>query len=98
MFFWDNTHQTFHPPCGVMTPTLFDIATIVGLKHTGETFEPTYLDEDSIDFGVSRAAYNTDTEYYLNKKTDELFDRYHIAFLGLWLCRYVFCLRSVQIA
>lgn len=32
LYFWDSTHHTFHLPRGMMTPTLFDIDVITGLK------------------------------------------------------------------
>ncbi|XP_050899026.1 uncharacterized protein LOC127105856 [Lathyrus oleraceus] len=31
LYFWDSTYNTFHLPCGMVTPTLFDAAAIVGL-------------------------------------------------------------------
>lgn len=40
LYFWDSTYNTFHLPCGMTTPTLFDVAAISGLPPTGETFEP----------------------------------------------------------
>ena len=39
LYFWDSAHFTFHLPCGMMTPTLFDIAVITGLRPTGDYFE-----------------------------------------------------------
>lgn len=35
LYFWDNTHYTFHLPCGMVTSTLFEVAAITGLKPTG---------------------------------------------------------------
>lgn len=34
--FWESTTKTFHLPCGMLTPSLFDPATIAGLQPTGE--------------------------------------------------------------
>src|SRR3954464_5942879 len=31
VYFWDASHNTFHLPCGMITPTLFNIAAITGL-------------------------------------------------------------------
>lgn len=82
----------------MMTPTLFDLASIVGLKPMGEEFDPFFLNEDSIGFEVSRAAYSTHINYYHDKSNAEVSDTEHIAFLALWLCIYVFCSRSIQVA
>lgn len=98
LYFWDSTHQTFHFGCGMMTPTLFDLAAIVGLKPIGEDFNPLYLTEDSIGFEVSRAAYSSHINYYHDKTTEEVSDTEHIAFLALWLCIHVFCSKSIQVA
>lgn len=90
LYFWDDTHQTFHFGCGMMTPSLFDLASIVGLKPFGEEFDPFFLTEYSIGFEVSRAAYNTHINYYHDKSSAEVSDVEHIAFMALWLCRYLF--------
>lgn len=68
----------------MMTPTLFDMAAIVGLKPIG--------------FHVSGAAYSTHIRHYHDTTITEVSDIEHIAFLALWLCRYVFCSRSIQVA
>ena len=34
LYFWDSTYNTFHLPCGMLTPTLFDVAAITGLRPT----------------------------------------------------------------
>lgn len=40
MCFWETNTNVFHHPCGMVTPTLFDIVVIFGLKPTGKPFEP----------------------------------------------------------
>ena len=57
MYFWDNTHFTFHLPCGMVTPTLFDIAAITGLRPTGDYFDPEDLSEDTIGFSATKPKY-----------------------------------------
>lgn len=57
LYFWDTTHNTFHLPYGMMTPTLFDVAAITGLWPTGETYDPNFMAEDTIDFDNSRANF-----------------------------------------
>lgn len=80
-----------------MTPTLFDLAAIAGLKPTGDAFDPLFLAEHSIGFDVSRAAYISHINYYHDKTIEEVSDTEHIAFLSLWLYRYIFCSKSIQV-
>lgn len=81
-----------------MTPTQFDLASIVGLKPIEEDFDPLYLNKDSIGFEVSRAAYSSHINHYHDTTTEEVSDTKHLAFLALWLCRYVLCSKSIQVA
>lgn len=98
LYFWDSIHHTFHLPCGMTTPTLFDIAAITGLKPMGETYDPDFLSKDTIGFDTSRAAFTMHIAYYHDKDIDEVSDTKHIAFLALWLSHYVFCSKSLQVA
>lgn len=43
LYFWEGSTNTFQLPCGILTPTLFDVATITGLSPLEETFDPTLL-------------------------------------------------------
>lgn len=98
LYFWDNTHYTFHLPCGMVTPTLFDLAVIIGLKPTGHTYDPEIESEDTIVFSTSKAAYSTHIAHYHNKDTDTVSDVKHIAFLAPWLSHSVFFSKSLQVA
>ncbi|XP_058761879.1 uncharacterized protein LOC131635283 [Vicia villosa] len=98
IYFWDATHNTFHLPCGMVTPTLFDVASITGLHPLGEDFDPNYIDTDTIKFGESKATYTVFTVKHHNKDSDDVSDEEHIAFLALWLSMCVFCSRSLQVA
>ncbi|XP_050890475.1 uncharacterized protein LOC127095892 [Lathyrus oleraceus] len=98
LYFWDSTYNTFHLPCGMVTPTLFDAAAIVGLRPNGIDFNPTNLNEDTIAFDTSFAPYSLFMSHYHDKDTIEVSDVEHIAFLTLWLSKNVFCSRSLQVA
>lgn len=50
LYFWEGTTNTFQFPCGMITPTLFDVEAIIGLRPTGGVFDPTVWDEDIINF------------------------------------------------
>ena len=97
LLFWDYTHYTFHLPCGMVTPTLFDVAAITGLRPTGDYFDPEEMSEDQIGFSATKPTYTTYTNHYHDKSTDVVTDVEHITFLALWLSRFVFCMKSLQV-
>lgn len=98
LYFWDSTHYTFHLPCGMATPTLFDLAVITGLKPIGHTYDPEIDAMDTIAFSTTRAAYSMHIAHYHDKDTDVVSDVEHIAFLALWLSHFIFCSKSLQVA
>lgn len=98
LYFWDNTHNTFHFPCGILTPTLFDIASIIGLRPIIENFNPIFMTEESIGFDGNRATFTNYILDHHNQDTDEVSDEKHIAFLSLWLSRCVFFSKALQVA
>lgn len=85
LYFWDNTHYTFHLPYGMITPTLFDMVAIIGLKPTGHTYDLDVDSMDTIDFSTTREAYSTHIAHYHDKDTETVSDMEHIAFMALWL-------------
>lgn len=40
LHFWNSSTNSLHLKCGMVTPTLLDVATITGLKPIEETFVP----------------------------------------------------------
>src|ERR1044072_9726509 len=58
LYFWDSTYNTFHLPCGMLTPPFFDIAAITGLSPIGETFDPNEDADNLIDFDVKNANFS----------------------------------------
>lgn len=94
-YFWDSTHYTFHLPCGMATPMLFDLADITWLKPTGHIYDPKIDVADTIAFSTSRAAYSNHIAHYHDKDTDIVSDVEQIAFLALWLSHSVFCSKSL---
>lgn len=98
LYLWDNTHYTFHLPCGMVTPTLFDIVVITGLKPIGNTYDPDVESDESTALSTSRDAYSTHIAHYHDKDTDTVSNVKHIAFLALWLSHCVFCSKSLQVA
>ena len=81
IYIWDNTYNTFHLPCGMMTPTLFYIVAITGLPQTGETFDPYLQLDNTINFQVKNSSFTAYMNLY-HTKGDEVTDVEHIAFLA----------------
>lgn len=97
MCFWESTTNTFHLPCGIITPRLFDITTITGLRPTREPFKPSRITKTKHWFAFTHPVYSTYLkEYYAS--TENVSDQEHIAFLAYWPSRYVFFSRSLQVA
>ena len=96
MYLWEGSTNTFQLPCGMLMPTLFDVASINGLSPLGKTFDPTLPTEAT--FSFNRTNFQNYIEDHHNKDFVEVFDEKHIAFLTLWLSYYVFYPDSLQIA
>lgn len=76
MCLWEVSTNNFHFPCGMITPTLFDLTAIVCLWHTGEDYEP-FADTD---FRISSHSYSTFIEEYQGS-CDIVDSHEHIAFM-----------------
>jgi hypothetical protein len=95
MHFWEKSTNTFQFPCGMLTPTLLDLAALTGLRPNEETFNPMNTSEN-IKFNPKELSF---TKFIgENIETGETSDVEHVAFLTLWLSYYVFCSRSLQVA
>ncbi|XP_058771322.1 uncharacterized protein LOC131644752 [Vicia villosa] len=96
IFFCEGSTNTFHFPCGMMTPTLFDVAAITGLSPLGEVFDPTLPTE--MNFNFENATVTKYMQDHHDKSTVEVSDEEHVAFLTYWLSYFLFCPGFVQIA
>ncbi|GAU30389.1 hypothetical protein TSUD_58010 [Trifolium subterraneum] len=96
LHFFKSSTNTFQFECGMMTPTLFDVAAITGLSPTGDTYDPN-LAGSKIEPKIRTKSY---TKYIKeqNQLKGEVSDEEHVAFLALWLSQHVFCTRSLQVA
>lgn len=96
MYLWEGSTNTFWLPCGMLMPTLLDVAAITGFSPLGETFDPTFLTKNT--FSFNRASLQNYIEDHHDQDYAEVSDEEHIVFLTLWLSYYVFCFGSLQIA
>ncbi|KAL5148570.1 hypothetical protein HKD37_13G035601 [Glycine soja] len=97
MHFFESSTNTFQFKCGMMTPTLLDVAALTGLRPSGETYDPTNS-SDNIKLVYKE---NTFSKYIAEHKgpvEEEVSDEEHVAFLTPWLSHYVFCTKSLQVA
>lgn len=96
IFFWEGSTNTFQLPCDMLTPTLFDVASITSLNPLGTTFAMTLGIKK--EFTIESFGYKNfiiDNHKKINAK---VFDYEHIAFLAFWLSYYVFCSSSLHVA
>lgn len=87
---WDTSTNMFHLPCGMITLTLFEIAAIIGLQPTGETFKISTKTKTNLRFTLNIVTYNSFIKDH-QASTYRVYSQEHIAFLIYWISRYVFC-------
>jgi hypothetical protein len=97
LHFYENSTNTFHFECGMMTPTLFDVAAITGLRPIGETYDPTQTG-NNISFTPRESTFQKYITENRGVTDSEVSDIEHVAFLTLWLSHYIFCSSSLQVA
>ena len=91
-YFWSNTLNAFIFCHGPMTITLADVYMLTGLRITG-SMQP----YDFLSVGSKRLAKISDcigwASYILNHIGDgsTIAERKHVAFLNMWLERFIFC-------
>ena len=98
--FWEGSTNTFHTKCGMITPTLLDIAAITGLKPTARVFNHRDANPISLKFDIGdsgKPTYNNFIDYHA-KTLGLVTPGEHVVFLALWLSCFVFCSMSMQIA
>lgn len=91
LHFWEGTTNSLHLRCGMLTPTLFDLAAIDGLRPDGDAFNPfaTTVNEP-FEFSTKRSSYNGFMFDHFVEENKEESDKDHIAFLTFWLSKFVF--------
>ncbi|KAI5398847.1 hypothetical protein KIW84_064290 [Lathyrus oleraceus] len=98
--FWESSTNSFHTKCGMITPTLLDITAITGLKPTGKVFDCEAVAPIPLRFDVGdsrKPTYNNFIDHHATS-AGHVTDEEHVAFLTLWLSRFIFCSRSMQVA
>lgn len=85
LYFWKSITNTFQLPCGMVTPTLFDITTITGLRPTNNNFDliEREREENTISFNTNRASFDKYIKDYHVTDNPEVSDEEHIVFLAM---------------
>ncbi|XP_027346509.1 uncharacterized protein LOC113858193 [Abrus precatorius] len=97
LFFWDRATSSFHVPCGMITPTLFDVAAILGLRPAGPSFRPdSHPKNPDVTPNFQKLSYQLFITLNMNRD-GPVTDEEHVVFMMFWLSAYVFCSRSLQV-
>lgn len=86
LILWEGSINNIQLRCAMVIPTLFYIASIVGLRPRGETFDPSLINNTQPTFDFVRASYK---HFFQDFHEIETFDHKHNAFLtykALSLC------------
>jgi hypothetical protein len=97
LHFFESSTNSFHFPCEMMTPTLFDVAAITGLSPIGDTYD-TARASPNIVFDPKEKTFQKYIQENHEVGDYEVSDVEHVAFLTLWLSHYIFCSKSLQVA
>jgi hypothetical protein len=97
LHFYEKSTNTFQFKCGMLTPTLLDVAAITGLRPNGDHFDPTKTG-DKVELNYKENTFSKYIAENMGKEGEEVSHEEHVAFLTLWLSHFVFCSKSLQVA
>lgn len=97
--FWSYSIDYFIFKLGLKTITLYDLATLFGLKPYGEEIDPAFtIDTISFNYVIIKSIdYNPFIKSYYHKK-DEVIQVEHVAFLRTWISKFIYCNRSKKVS
>lgn len=99
-YFYSRFANIFCFLSGPLWPTIMDMYTLVGLPILGDEIDPHTTSQTVANFKVYKnkdKAYGVFMMAYMGTEGNEVSKDEHIRFLVLWLCRYMFCFRSIQV-
>lgn len=97
LYFWEGLTNTFQICCGMITPTLFDVVAIIGLRPIWENFNPTIRNKIKLSFSFDHHSFNAYIKDH-HDQTEEVSNYEHIDFLTLWLSHFTFCSSYIHMA
>jgi hypothetical protein len=89
-YFWSNTLNAFMFNQGPMTPTLLDITMITGLDVTSSANPMSLNTKNTFDF-KTKSIGGWSGFISMNMGTRSVTPQEHVAFLLMWLEKYLFC-------
>jgi hypothetical protein len=97
MHFYEKSTNTFQFKCGMMTPTMLDVAAITCLGPNGENINPAKASKN-IELTYKENTFSKYIAENMAREGEEVSNAEHLAFLTLWLSHFVFCSKSLQVA
>ncbi|KAH0753625.1 hypothetical protein KY290_023895 [Solanum tuberosum] len=94
--FWSTSGNAFHFNFGMMSPTVFDISALTGIRPHGEAIS-SVLDIQSPKREKSKKIYY-EKFIKVNTQREDVTEEEHLVFLNMWLCKFVFCIGSSMVA
>ncbi|XP_028083050.1 uncharacterized protein LOC114284348 isoform X3 [Camellia sinensis] len=98
LFFWSVPANSFHLNCGMMSPTILDIAALTGLRLHGEEVSAVFSTAKSpcpISYSKTMTAYDKFID--LSIDPNGVTEDEHVRFLVMWLNKFLFCNASHKI-
>ena len=93
-FFWSDAINAFLFGHGPMTPTLLDVMMLTDLNIS--TFDKPFYFSEKASFKIKTRSIGGWKGYVArNMKTGSVSVREHIAFLNMWLEKFIFCGKAV---
>ncbi|KAH0669406.1 hypothetical protein KY285_025772 [Solanum tuberosum] len=93
LFFWSTSGNSFHFNFGMMSPTVFDISALTGIRPHGEAIS-SVLDIQNSTFSMPKSEKNKKIYYEefikVNMQREDIFEEEHFAFLNMLLYKFVF--------
>lgn len=72
LYYWESTTNTFQLPCGMLTPTLFDVVAITDLRPDGDNFDHNEQDKNKIEFDNNHDGFTKYIEDTMSLKPPKL--------------------------
>jgi hypothetical protein len=80
LHFYEKSTNTFQFKCGMLTPTLLDVAVITGLRPIGDHFDPTATG-DKVELNYKKNTFSKYIAENMGKVGEEVSIEEHVAFL-----------------
>ena len=94
-YFWNRTTNTFQIPHGMISPTLFKVAAITGLRPLVKSLCQTCRQQTNIG-STCQTTYSMYIKNNMGMLSSNVSNHEHVAFLFYWFNAIAFCSKSVK--